>query len=58
MENRNLPAPGMSLRDYFAASALNGLLSGTGEYTVKGFADLSYELADAMLKAGGYDNES
>ena len=45
---------GMTLRDYFAAKAMNGLL---GKYNLTQSADqgiitqLSYELADAMLKA-------
>lgn len=49
---------GMTLRDYFAAKAMNGILvnternqfsfSETGEIASK-----AYELADAMLKARG-----
>lgn len=44
---------GMSLRDYFAASALTGLLS--NPYRCVGqspseIAELSYRMADAMLK--------
>lgn len=50
---------GMSLRDYFAAKAMNGMLSGTpdGEQGaidehVAGFmATEAYILADAMLRA-------
>ena len=41
--------PGMTLRDYFAAKALEGLLSGRNhiaEVNVR----LAYEYADAMLK--------
>ena len=46
-------APGMSLRDYFAAAALQGLLAfpnahpsvSSGDY-----AKLAYKNADAMLK--------
>lgn len=51
---------GISIRDYFAAKALNGLLAcssigpGDGE-SLKGFsvrmAHRAYEYADAMLKA-------
>ena len=45
---------GMTLRDYFAAKAMQGLLA-TGlecgpEY-VQAIADLTYAMADAMLKA-------
>ena len=43
---------GMTLRDYFAAKALQGLLS---DSEVRGsgaeFAKRSYDLADAMIKA-------
>lgn len=48
--NDNLPVPtGMSLRDYFAAKALEGLCS-NGEVGL-GTAIESYKLADEMLKA-------
>lgn len=60
------PVGGMTLRDYFAAKALQGLLScagpvikandnGTFEY-LRGrdaLPGLAYEYADAMLKARG-----
>lgn len=46
------PQPGMTLRDYFAAKAIQGLLS---DPNMKGsmdeFAQRSYSVADAMLKA-------
>lgn len=44
--------PGMSLRDYFAAKALSGLLSDLtkkGADEPKDFARVSYAIADAML---------
>ena len=42
---------GMSLRDYFAAKAMQGMLSEPSlKATTKEFAFKSYELADAMLK--------
>ena len=53
---------GMSLRDYFAAKAMQGLFSSMGEVTKSWSAmardiplkdyisDYSYEIADAMLK--------
>lgn len=44
---------GMSLRDYFAAKVLQGLLSsprGDCLTTSKDFAEHSYAMADAMLK--------
>ena len=47
---------GMSLRDYFAAKAMYGLMSmcATGAQTLNGADDcarLAYEQADAMLRA-------
>jgi hypothetical protein len=50
---------GMTLRDYFAAKALQGLLPARDslgrtaytELTPKQVADSAYEIADAMLKA-------
>ena len=42
---------GMSLRDYFAAKAMQGLLSSDVEASIEQFAAKSYEMADAMLKA-------
>ena len=42
------------LRDRFAMAALTGLLADhTMDIAVTEFADLSYEYADAMLKARG-----
>ncbi len=43
---------GMSLRDYFAAKALAGIMvGGTKGDPIDSLADLSYKMADAMLKA-------
>lgn len=52
---------GMTLRDYFAAAALQGILSGADRSTVKYLENMSYpagqmssaayNIADAMLKA-------
>ena len=46
---------GMDLRDYFAAKALQGLLNdsnmNSSYFNNVGTAKLSYELADAMMKA-------
>ena len=46
-------AYGMSLRDYFAAKAMTGLLTAeiVGEYSNEHVAEISYRIADAMLKA-------
>lgn len=53
-----LRIPGMSLRDYFAAKAMQGELAAdesTGFYTgdegAVALAKRAYEIADAMLKA-------
>jgi len=44
----------MRLRDYFAAKALAGMLADSTLYaTPDEFAERSYQLADAMLKARG-----
>ena len=44
--------PGMSLRDYFAATALSGLLQESNvSYDDDAIAELSYQLADAMMEA-------
>lgn len=48
---------GMTLRDYFAAKAMQGLCVGRSHTQLKGHAkasaDAAYELADAMLRARG-----
>lgn len=42
---------GMSLRDYFAAKTLQGLLSNrNAEAAIDEFAAKSYRMADAMMK--------
>lgn len=52
---------GMSLRDYFAAKAMQGALSGCatrGEaVSYREVAELSYSVADAMLAEREKDNE-
>ena len=42
---------GMTLRDYFAAQVLQGLLASGLDQPKFEFARKSYEMADAMLKA-------
>ena len=46
---------GMSLRDYFAASALQGICASgpTPDFTDECLAREAYNLADAMLRARG-----
>jgi len=48
-----LHVTGMTLRDYFAAKAMTGLLTAeiVGEYSNEHVAEISYRIADAMLKA-------
>ena len=46
-------APGMTLRDWFAGMAMPGLLASHTGGTTRGFADLAYEIADAMLAERG-----
>ncbi len=43
---------GMTLRDYFAAKAMTGLLTAeiVGEYSNEHVAEIAYRIADAMLK--------
>jgi hypothetical protein len=41
---------GMSLRDYFAAKAMQGLLTNF-KYDENGYAQSAYKIADAMLEA-------
>ena len=43
--------PGMTLRDYFAAKVLQGLLASGLDQPKFEFARKSYEMADEMLKA-------
>lgn len=44
--------PGMSLRDYFAAKALQGLMADPGLIgNTEQVAQVAYRIADAMLKA-------
>jgi hypothetical protein len=48
----NFIAHGMSLRDYFAAKALQGLLANPDKAWVESvYAKFAYKLADAMLES-------
>jgi hypothetical protein len=48
----NSGMPGMTLRDYFAAKAMQADISRVGHYAHKGDpARLAYQMADAMLEA-------
>lgn len=44
---------GMTLRDYFAAKAMQSFLTGDYDLYPHEAAQKAYELADAMLKARG-----
>ena len=49
------PVEGMTLRDYFAAKAMQGICNSRSHSELKGHAiasaKVAYELADAMIKA-------
>lgn len=52
-EEISIPTGGMSLRDYFAAKAMQGFYA-SGKWGVREAANVapwSYEIADAMLRA-------
>ena len=42
---------GMTLRDYFAAQVLNGMLAGRTSLAQDQYATAAYEIADDMMKA-------
>ena len=44
------PQNGMTLRDYFAAKAMQGLLASEVNATLKTFAKQAYTMADAMME--------
>ena len=47
-----MPSEGMTLRDYFAAKAMQGLLINEyKDFVMEEFAEMAYAMADAMLKA-------
>jgi hypothetical protein len=48
----NPSEPGMTLRDYFAAKAMQGYIAHDGDMRhIETVAEMSYHLADAMLEA-------
>ena len=52
IEDQETNSRGMTLRDYFAAKAMQGMLSETSlKATPEEFASYSYKVADAMMKA-------
>jgi hypothetical protein len=48
---------GMTLRDYFAAKAMQAFLTGLNEdqYSADGIAIMAYQIADSMLKERNHD---
>ena len=49
---------GMTLRDYFASKAMNGLISYRGlNIDIESTAERAYEIADALLKQREKTNE-
>ena len=52
-DESNMRNKGMSLRDYFAAKAMQGMVSAefAGNVTTDYWAEEAYKVADAMLKA-------
>ena len=49
--NQNRIAVGMTLRDYFAAKAMQGYVGQGKSYDFADIAQASYQMADAMLSA-------
>ena len=47
----DLTCTGMTLRDYFAAKAIQGLLASDVHAPMKAFATKAYEMADLMVRA-------
>ena len=46
---------GVSMRDYFAARALQGLVTTGSISSAERYAEVAYQLADAMLRAREHD---
>jgi hypothetical protein len=42
---------GLTMRDYFAAKAMEGLIAARAKDNVDAFAQGAYKMADAMMKA-------
>ena len=59
--HKDVTCTGMTLRDYFAAKAMQGIVSQDGDLCdsnygePSGIAYAAYHLADAMLKARGQE---
>jgi hypothetical protein len=53
----SLARPGMTLRDYFAAQALIGLMATSTELGIKRLAEGAYAVAEAMMDARTQERE-
>jgi len=51
IEDQETNSRGMTLRDYFAAKVMQGLLASEVTAPMQEFAIRAYKMADAMLKA-------
>jgi hypothetical protein len=53
VEDQDTNSRGMTLRDYFAAKAMQGMLSENSgiRYPTDELVDFAYKVADAMMKA-------
>ena len=51
IEDQETNSRGMTLRDYFAAKAMQGILADPSTPEIMDIAGAAYEVADAMLKA-------
>jgi len=60
VEDQDTNSRGMTLRDYFAAKAMQGILANTGVETIDSLLALdakrAYQMADAMLEARNGQN--
>jgi len=45
------PSEGMTLRDYFAVRAMQGMLAAAENYSTDDLVGYAYSVADAMIKA-------
>lgn len=50
-QQTNWTNPGMTMRDYFAAKAMQAVIARGDDTNRPGMAEWSYSMADAMLKA-------
>jgi hypothetical protein len=51
IEDQETNSRGMTLRDYFAAKAMQGMLADPSTPEIMDIAGAAYEVADAMMKA-------